>query len=84
MYVCECVCLCACMCIIFPMSFSIPFQNEYSQNAMELVRVVQRCLFREAELVEKQEQINVCTYPVIWCVCVCVCSFKRVHYGCIC
>ena len=35
-------------------------QNEYSQNAMELVRVVQHCLFREAELVDRQEHLNVC------------------------
>lgn len=32
--------------------------NEYHNSAMELVRVVQGCLYAEAELVEKQEQLN--------------------------
>ena len=35
-------------------------QNEYLHQPLELVRVVQTCLYREAELVERQEQLNVC------------------------
>ena len=37
-----------------------PLQNEYLHQPLELVRVVQTCLYREAELVERQEQLNVC------------------------
>ena len=38
----------------------LPLQNEYLHQPLELVRVVQTCLYREAELVERQEQLNVC------------------------
>ena len=34
-------------------------QNEYYQRPMDLVRVVQHCLFKESELVERQEHLNV-------------------------
>ena len=34
-------------------------RNEYLHQPLELVRVVQTCLYREAELVERQEQLNV-------------------------
>ena len=42
------VCVCVCS-----------SQNQYAVQPMELVRVVKRCLFIEAELVDKQEQLSV-------------------------
>ena len=43
-----------------------PLQNEYLHQPLELVRVVQTCLYREAELVERQEQLNVCVMNSQW------------------
>ena len=34
-------------------------QNEYFNNPLGLVAVVQHCLLKEAELVDRQEQISV-------------------------
>ncbi len=34
-------------------------QSEYYQSPLELVRVVQECLLKEQELVDKQDHLNV-------------------------
>jgi len=51
-------------CLVKTHTHSYFSQNEYIQQPLELVRVMQNCLVREAELVERQEQLSVCT--VYW------------------
>lgn len=44
---------------VFMYDFFLSPQNEYFSNPLGLVAVVQHCLLKEAELVDRQEQISV-------------------------